>query len=36
MDNTMEKKNKQLERVKSYQLLVNFIAKRRKNKDNAG
>lgn len=35
MDNVMDKKNRQLERIRSYQLLVHFIAKRKKSKDNA-
>lgn len=35
MDNTMEKKQKQVERMKYYQLLVRFSAKRKKDTDKA-
>ena len=31
MDKAMAKKQKQMERMKSYQMLVHFIAKRKKN-----
>lgn len=33
MDNAMDRKNRQMERMRSYQLLVHFIAKRKKNTD---
>ena len=35
MDNTMEKKQKQMERMKYYQLLVRFSAKRKKGTNKA-
>ena len=35
MDNAMDKKNRQLERMRSYQLLVHFITKRKQNTDKA-
>lgn len=35
MDNAMDKKNRQLERMRSYQLLVHFITKHKNNTDKA-